>query len=306
MALRVLYVSPLAPHGNPAIDAIAYGLQHVLHSAGIQLCVLFADFTAPNYRRQYEDAIAAGVAARVDAVVIYVIHPSAFRESVAKARAAGIPVFSFVRPDYPVNASVIYPNFNQGVFMAGHLVALLQKGSGVAVIGGPQSVDDMEEVAGVMFALRLSHCKLLNDPTQTRYSNLTDVAAGAREPMLGMLAEFPRIDGLIPYNDETMHGALACLEEKGRAQEAKIVSRNGSPGAVEAVRQGRIAGTWDLDASGIGTTLGEVIVRHLTNQEQYEQFLVMSPVGRMITLANIGTWRRWSDRVQWTPLTIGL
>ena len=110
--------------------------------------------------------------------------------------------------------------------------------------------------------------------------------AGAREPMSRLLAEFPRIDGLIPYNDETMHGALACLEENGRAQEAKIVCRNGSPGAVEAVRQGKIAGTWDLDASGIGTTLGEVIVRHLTNREQYEGCLVMSPVGRMITLAN--------------------
>ena len=29
MALRVLYVNPLALGGNPAIDAIAYGLQHL-------------------------------------------------------------------------------------------------------------------------------------------------------------------------------------------------------------------------------------------------------------------------------------
>jgi ABC-type sugar transport system substrate-binding protein len=106
--------------------------------------------------------------------------------------------------------------------------------------------------------------------------------------------------------DETMHGALACLEEAGRAQELKMVCRNGSPAAVEAVRQGKITGTWDLDASGIGTTLGEVIVRHLTQREQYEEFLVMSPVGRMITLANLHTWRPWSERVQWLPLTIGL
>jgi ABC-type sugar transport system substrate-binding protein len=167
-------------------------------------------------------------------------------------------------------------------------------------------VDDAEEVAGVMFALHQGHCTLLNDPTQSRYCNLTDVAAGAREPMLRLLAEFPRIDGLIPYNDETMHGALACLEEKGRAQEAKIVCRNGSPGAVEAVRQGKIAGTWDLDASGIGTTLGEAVVRQLTNQDRYEEFLVMSPVGRMVTLANVDTWRPWSERVLWMPLTVGL
>jgi ABC-type sugar transport system substrate-binding protein len=306
MAQRVLYVSPLALDGNPAIDAIAYGLQHALHAATIELRVLIADFTAADYRRQYEDAIVAGIAAGVDAIVIYVIAPSAFREPVARARAAGIPVFTFVRPHYPVNGSVIYPNFNQGVFMAEHLASLLPEGSGVAVIGGPHSVDDAEEVAGVIFALRSSHCTLLNDPTQSRYCNLTDVAAGAREPMSRLLAEFPRIDGLIPYNDETMHGALACLEETGRAHEAKIVCRNGSPGAVEAVRQGRIDGTWDLDASGIGTTLGEVVRRHLTNQERCEEFLLMSPVGRMVTRANIDTWRPWSERVRWMPLTLGL
>ena len=38
--------------------------------------------------------------------------------------------------------------------MAEHLVSLLAQGSGVAVIGGPHSVDDAEEVAGVVFALR--------------------------------------------------------------------------------------------------------------------------------------------------------
>src|SRR5262249_61505238 len=125
-------------------------------------------------------------------------------------------------PHYAVNASVVYPNFNHGVFMAEHLVSLLPVGSGVAVIGGPQPVDDAEEVAGLIFALKRSHCRLLNDPENPRYCNLTDVAAGAREPTLRLLAEFPRIDGLIPYNDETLPGAPACLQEPGRATRMQI------------------------------------------------------------------------------------
>jgi len=306
MAMRVLYVNPLSLGANPAIDAIAYGLQHALHAAAIELRVLFADFTAPHYRRQYEAAIEAGITAKVTAIAIYVIDPSAFADPVAQARTAGIPVFTFVRPHYAVNASVVYPNFNHGVFMAEHLVSLLPSGSGVAVIGGPQSVDDAEEVAGLVFALKRSHCRLLTDPENPRYCNVTDVAGGAREPTLRLLAEFPRIDGLIPYNDETMLGALACLEEAGRAQEMKIVCRNGSPTAVEAVRQGKIAGTWDLDASGIGTTLGELIVRHLKSGEKLEGFMAMSPVGRIITQANLVTWKPWSERVRWLPLKVGL
>lgn len=306
MNKRILYVAPLSLGGNPAIDAIAYGLQHVLHAADIELRVIFADFREREARRRYQVAIESGIAARVDAIVIYVLDPSAFAEPVAKARAASIPVFSFVRPRYPVNAAVIYPNFNQGVGMAEYLTSLLPKGSGVGIIGGPNTVDDAEEVTGLIFALKRSQCRLLNDPENLRYCNVTDVAAGAREPMLRLLAEFARIDGLVPYNDETMLGALQCLEEVGRAQEMKIVSRNGSPEAVQAVREGRIAGTWDLDASGIGTTLGEAIVRHFTGGEQLEDFVAMSPVGKMITLANIDRWRPWTERVTWTPLAVGL
>ncbi len=306
MTMRVLYVNPLSLDANPAIDAIAYGLQHALHAAAIELQVLFADFTAPHYRRQYEAAIEDGIAAKVAAITIYVIDPAAFGGPVAKARAAGIPVFTFVRPHYAINASVVYPNFNHGVFMAEYLASLLPTGSGVGVIGGPQSVDDAEEVAGLVFALKRSHCRLLNDPENPRYCNVMDVAAGAREPTLRLLAEFPRIDGLIPYNDETMLGALACLEETGRAKEMKIVCRNGSPAAVEAVRQDKIAGTWDLDASGIGTTLGDLIVRHLQDGEKLEGFMAMSPVGRIITQANLASWKPWSERVQWMPLKIGL
>ena len=41
--MRVLYINPLALGGNPAIDAIAYGLQHGLHAAGNELRVLFAE-----------------------------------------------------------------------------------------------------------------------------------------------------------------------------------------------------------------------------------------------------------------------
>jgi ABC-type sugar transport system substrate-binding protein len=205
-----------------------------------------------------------------------------------------------------VNASVVYPNFNHGVFMAEYLTWLLPADSGVAIIGGPNSVDDAEEVAGLVFALKRSHCQLLNDPEDRRYRNTTDVDGGAREPMRQLLADFPRIDGLIPYNDETMLGALAYLEEMGRAKEMKIVSRNGSPEAVEMVRAGKTVGTWDLDASGIGTTLGELIVRHLTGREKFDGFLAMTPVGRMITSENIETWRPWPEQVRYMPLAVGL
>ena len=308
MTQRVLYVNPIPLDGNPAIDALGYGLQHALHAADIEMPVLFGDFREPDHTQRCETAIDEGIAAGVDGIVIYALDPSAFGEPVARARAAGIAVFSFVRPHYPVNASVVYPNFNHGVFMAEHLASLLRAGSGVAVIGGPDTVDDTEEVAGLVFALDRSHCRLLNDPFERRYCNVQDVSAGARAPMLGLLDEFPgeQLRGLIPYNDETMLGCLPVLEERGRSGDIKIISRNGSPQAVEAVRAGQSDGTWDLDASGIGTSLGNLVVRHLVGGEHLNGYMTMSPIGRMITVENIDSWRPWTERIELTPMSEGL
>ncbi len=308
MTKRVLYVNPIHLDANPAIDALAYGLQSVLHAADIQMPVLFADFREPGMREKYEAAIEEGVRAGVEGIVIYALNPTLFGAAVAKARAAGIPVFSFVRPRYAVNAAVVYPNFNHGVFMAEYLASVLPPDSGVGVIGGPDTVDDAEEVAGLVYALQRSHCRLLNDPVDPHYCNVQDVAEGAREPTLRLLEKVPpsQLQGLIPYNDETMLGCVSVLEETGRLGDLKIVSRNGSPQAVEMVRTGNTLGTWDLDASGIGTTLGDLVVRHLVGGEGLENYLSMSPVGRMITQDNIESWQPWSERVDCTPLSVGL
>ena len=308
MSKRVLYVNPIPVNENPALDALAYGLQHALHAADIQMPVLFADFREQGQQQRYAAAIEAGIAARVDGIAIYALDPTAFGDAVGKARAAGIPVFSFVRPHYPVNASVVYPNFNHGVFMAEYLASILPADSGVAVIGGPDTVDDAEEVAGLVYALKRSRCRLLNDTEDRQYCNVQDVSEGARAPTLRLLEDFPptQMHGLIPYNDATMLGCLPVLEETGRSGVVKIVSRNGSPQAVEAVRQGKTVGTWDLDAVGIGTTLGDLVVRHLVGGEVLENYMTMSPLGRMITQENCESWRPWSERIDWTPLSNGL
>ena len=308
MTQRVLYINPIPLDGNPAIDALGYGLQHALHAADIEMPVLFGDFREPDHTQRCETAINDGIAAGVDGIIIYALDPTTFGEPVARARAAGIAVFSFVRPHYPVNASVVYPNFNHGVFMAEHLASLLPAGAGVGVIGGPDTVDDTEEVAGLVFALNRSHCRLLNDPFERRYCNVQDVSAGGRAPTLGLLDEFrgEQLRGLIPYNDETMLGCLPVLEERGRSGDIKIVSRNGSPQAVDALRAGKTDGTWDLDASGIGTTLGDLVVRHLVGDEELDGYMTMSPIGRMITADNIDSWRPWTERIELTPMSEGL
>jgi ABC-type sugar transport system substrate-binding protein len=303
--VRVLYVNPMEGETNPAIDAISFGLQHSLHRAGMEMRTLYADFRLPDCIDRTGAAIDAGVAAGVDGIAYYSLDPRGPAEPVAGARAAGIPVFTFVRPLFPVNVAVLFPNFNHGVLMAEWLVPQLPAGAQVGIIGGPDTPDDAEEVAGLLYTFRRSGVTIVNDPTDQQWCNLVDVASGGAEVAARLLDLHPGLDALVPYNDETMLGSLEAIDDRGRLGKITVISRNGSPEAVAKVRAGITAGTWDLDASGIGTTLGDLVVRHLQG-DPLDGFLGISPVGRMIHRGNVDTWTPWSARIVCTPFVVGL
>jgi len=302
---RVIYLNPMDYGTNPGVDAIAHGLQHRLTEAGLELRVVFNDFSHPEWRERAADSIDKAIAAKFSAVVIYVLDPTEPAAAVARARAAGLKVLSFERPRFPVEGSLVYPNFNQGTYMAEHLAERLKPGAAVAVVGGPKIIDDDELVAGIVNGVDRSGLHRVNDPTEDRYRNQTDLRPGGRETALRILADFPHLDGMVPFNDETMLGTLDALKETGR-EDIKVVSRNGTPKAVEAVREGRSEGTWDIDAPGIGGALGEMVVRHLGSNPDGSPNLALGPIGGMIDRGTVARWKPWSERIPFTPLAEGL
>jgi ABC-type sugar transport system substrate-binding protein len=102
-----------------------------------------------------------------------------------------------------------------------------------------------------------------------------------------------------------MLGTLDALVETKR-QGIKVVSRNGTPKAVQAVREGRSEGTWDIDAPGIGVALGEMVVRHLESGVSNGENLALGPIGQMIDSNNVDRWKPWSERIPFNRLAEGL
>ncbi len=304
--MRVLYVNVLPYGAHPGIDALAHGLDHRLRQAGIELRTLTTDVRTPDWVEKQTAAVQRGINARVDGIVVYVLDPTQPAPAVAAARQHGIPVFTLERPRYPVNASLVYPNFNHGVYMVEHLASLLPPQADVAVIGGPEVIDDIELVLGIVHGVQRSGLRLVNDPFVDRHRNREDVKEGGREAARRVLADFAHLDGLIPFNDETMLGTLEAIDEVGRGGEMKLVSRNGSPQAVAAVRAGRSHGTWDIDITEIGAAVGELVSRVLVKGEQVEGELALAPLGRLITSENADSYRPWSERVPYVPLREGL
>ena len=86
-------------------------------------------FRDPAWPGSSNDAVIAGVDAGVDAVVDWVIDVAEPAAGAAYAREHGVPVIALERPRFPVDASVVYPNFNHGVYMAEYLATLLAPGA---------------------------------------------------------------------------------------------------------------------------------------------------------------------------------
>ncbi len=304
--MRALYVNVMEYGAHPGLDALAHGLDHSLAKAGVELRTLTVDVRRDGWVAGQSEAIRRGVAAGVGAIAVYVLDPNEPAAAVADARRAGIPVFTFERPRFPVTASLVYPNFNHGVYMGEHLANALEPGAEVAVIGGPEVIDDIELVMGIVHGVRQSGLRLRNDPFEERYRNRDDVAEGGRAAAERVLSDFAHLDGLVPFNDETMLGTLEALREAGRLGEMKLVSRNGSPKAVDAVVAGESHGTWDIGITDIGSAVGELIANVLVKGERLDGELAIAAPGRMITAENADTYVPWRERVPHLPLREGL
>jgi ABC-type sugar transport system substrate-binding protein len=298
---RVLYVSPMRYQANAAVDAICHGLQSRLAEREAELRVAYADFDEPDWREQADRHVRSGADAGYDAIVVWVIDPATPADAVSYARSEGVPVISMERPRFTVDASVVYPNFNHGVYMAEHLASLLPPGGRVAVVGGPDVVDDIELLLGIRHGLDAAGLVTVNDPEDPRYKNTTDVASGGKEKTANLLADFGALDGLVPFNDETLLGAVEALREAGRLGEVRMVSRNGTPAAVELVRAGIHDGTWDIDPVGIGQTVADLAVR-AAGGENLDDLCMSSPIGRMITPSRAAAWVPWHERIAYNPL----
>jgi ABC-type sugar transport system substrate-binding protein len=302
--VQALYVSPMNYGENVTVDALSHALDHTLGQARIELRVAYADFRADGWLRRTQDLIRAGVEAGVDAVLLYSIDPLEPEAAVTEARQRGVPVVCLERPRFDVDASVVLPNFNHGVYMSEYLATLVPPGAHVGIVSGPGTADDTELVLGIVHGLASSGLHRVNDPDDPRYQNALDVRSGGKDKTANLLSDFARLDAIVPYNDETALGAIDALREAGRLGSVKTVSRNGSPDAIRLVAEGVHHGTWDHDVLDLGRTLGELVIRLVRDKEDLDGLCVASAIGRMITPERARTWSPWQERTPWHPLRL--
>jgi ABC-type sugar transport system substrate-binding protein len=307
------FLAFLPPGLHPGMDALARGLSMGVVEQGGLLRVRLAS----DQEQAIADAVQEGVATMI---FIFVTDPLAPADAIQMALAQGLKVYTIHRPLYPVTASLLVPNFYQGTLLAHRLAQAMNdtlstaasagRPRTVAILGGPKILDDEELVLGCLDGLKRIGVIVVNDPMVDTYRNLTDIKGGSYHVMDALMQDCyyrytknngAPFDGLVVFNDETLHDVVAYLQQKNLIGKFPIVSRNGSPAAIDWVRKDWTSATMDYGLPELGRMAAQLITTRPTDNPHHSpcddsSSYVMGPIGKIYDAANVDQYVSWDVR----------
>jgi ABC-type sugar transport system substrate-binding protein len=293
------FLAFLPPGLHPGMDALARGLAMGVTQQGGKLRLRVGD-----QNKSIEAMIEEGVASMV---FIFVTDPLVPENAAQKAMAAGLQVYTLHRPLYPVSGSILVPNFYQGVLLANRLAQAVRGSSSspsssppaaagrIAILGGPKILDDEELVLGCLDGLKRVGMDVVNDPMEIKYRNLTDLKGESLKIIEVLMKDYYPFDGLVVFNDETLHDVIEYLQEQNLVGVFPIVSRNGSKEAIEWVRKGWTTATMDYNLPELGMLAADLIKTNATGENN--NAYIMGPTGTVYDAANVDDYVPWDVRV---------
>ncbi|MGH6693016.1 MAG: sugar ABC transporter substrate-binding protein [Gammaproteobacteria bacterium] len=246
---------------NPAYTAARLGAERTAARHGARVV-----HYVPERPDNVEDQVALveqAIAGRPDAAVFVPVHITAMDESVRKLNAARIPVVNILnRMDHGEFVTFVGSDDYR---LAREIAAYLFRH-----IGGKGDIVVLSGIAGALTAserLRGFRDVMSEWPgirvAATRSGDYQhDVA---RRVMTGLLAEFPRLDGILSANDVMSLGAIEALEAAGRS--VPVIGVNAVPEAIAAIKSGKLLATVDFDAMKIACIATEAALRHLRGEK---------------------------------------
>jgi ribose transport system substrate-binding protein len=295
--------------GNPAFSALAQGINAPLAAAGAKLVRSYSQ----NASGQLDIAAMAqafdrAISAKPAAITFFVLDNKALGPQARKARDAGIPVFAFggkPASSVPVNAYLEVDNYGQGVVLGKQLATGMPKGSEWTVIASSPTPNTEVMLDGATATLKASGMKMVGNRKDQR--NLTDIASGGQQVMQAILQKYPDIRGVVAYNDDSALGAIAAIKAAGKkpGKDILVVSRNGAPAAIDAVRQGTLFATCDIGIPTLGITLGRAVREQLAGTHRYSNTAKITPPPAakcLVSKKNVSKYVPWTKQVKYVKI----
>ena len=241
------------------------------------------------------------VAQGVDAIIVFPLDPNAITPPLERAREAGIKTIGIngtlfdtsVETADPFDAAVNQGEEQMATETAEFVIDQLGGQGNVLGIGLGIPVPTIEYQMQVMEQAATDGGLTWLD----RVDNPTDDAAGAQPVVEEALLRFDQIDAIMAYNDPSAQGAIAAANaaglEPGLEGDILITGANGV--ALDQIRSGELAATWDLLPWLQGICYVNVMTDILAGEEVPVTTVV--PV-QMITQENVDQVLDWDQAVE--------
>jgi ribose transport system substrate-binding protein len=245
---------------NPAYAAARLGADRTAARLGARTTHYVPE--RPDDISQQIALVEQAIADRPDAVVFVPVDATALNESVRKLNAARIPLANIInRLDAGERICFVgSDDYRLARAVASRLIAHIGGHGNVVIMAGvPGAVTSRQRLRGFEDEVRpwldmrvLATCAghYQRDP--------------ARREMERLLAEFPRIDGILSANDVMSMGIIEALQAAGRR--IPVIGVNALPEAIHAIKSGQLLATVNFDAMKMSCLATEAAIRHLRGE----------------------------------------
>jgi ribose transport system substrate-binding protein len=254
---------------NPFFKEIGDTMAAEGKKRGFEVIALAGELDPARQKDQVKDFLVK----KVCAIVLTPCDSKSIGTSVAEANAAGVPVFTAdvacVAPGARVVTHVATDNL-EGGRLAGRTMAEMLGGKGkVALLDHPEvessqlrSKGFREEIAKAPGISIVANPPGMGDKARSR--------AAAQD----VLQAHEDIDGFFCSNDPSALGALAAIEEAGRAGRVRVIGFDGQLEARRAVKEGKLYATILQYPSKIGQMTVDAIDRYMKGEKVPPEMLI--------------------------------
>ncbi len=276
----------LMTYNNPFFSVIKSVARKTAEAKGFQFRENDAQFDANKQAAAIEDFLAQGV----NAILLNPVDSAAIAKSVEKANQKGVPVITVdVNADGGKIASFVASDNTKLGVLTGEYIAKRLNGKGtVALLTHPTVTSGKNREEGLKGVLsNYPDIKIVAEQA-TRGERLTSVTVTEN-----ILTRSPKLDCIWAINDPTALGAIQAVKQAKREGKIFVVAIDGSPEAVEAIKQGgAFAASAAQYPQKMAVAAVEQAIRAL-HGEKLEAFFSID--GSLVTKDNVATFPGWAE-----------
>lgn len=233
------------------------------------------------------------ISQRVDAIVVNPVYIDATKPITDKAKAANIPIISFMIPFENQNdaACFIAPDSKQaGILEMEYLAKKVNFEGNVAIIMGPMEdyAQKLRTEAYHEVIAKYPHMKIVAE----------QIADWDRSRGMALMESWleagKEIDLVASNNDEMAIGALKAIEAAGKLGEIIVGGMDATPDALEYLKSGKLSGTLFQDATKLGQCSIDTAIK-LAKGENVEKTILLP--NELVTQEDAGKYiARWENK----------